>query len=46
MENLNSILEEKIENDEKFKISDILINENKSYSKNQQLDITIFKGNQ
>lgn len=52
LKNLNSILDEKRENNEKFKISEILTDKNKSYSKNEQLnmilefDIAVFKGNQ
>ena len=41
MEKFNIILEEKIENQEKFKISDILTDNNKKYSKNQQLNMIL-----
>lgn len=41
IEKFNVILEEKIENQEKFKISDILTDNNKKYSKNQQLNMIL-----
>ena len=41
MKKFSKIIEEKISNNEKFKISDILTNENKRYSKNEQLNMIL-----